>query len=667
MITEPIISRNPGQDPPGTVPMPIQLDLLQPLIRQALEALGIRNFLLSIQDPAFPSLPDEEIGRGSPCSQGALGFLQFAATLGFNGIQLGPQGITTPANRSPYDATLFSRNPLSLALLRLTRPPWNMLSPERLARLIGPRSLTGELVDENFARPAIERVATEAFAWFRRNCSPEKSDVGGEFYHAFSRFCHRNSDWLERDGLYEILRLHYGGRNWKDWGVGTFARIDKTLFALPPGGEESARARIDELRASHGMELEEYSFRQYLLHAQHEELRDYCRHLGLRLFCDCQIGLSGRDVWFAQPFLLPGYLMGAPPSRTNPEGQPWNYQILDPRRYVTVDADGRRRPGPALRFFRRRIDKFFEEFDGIRIDHPHGLICPWVYRSDRPDDFAAVQAGARLFASPALADHPELAQFAIPRPEQINPQALRYADDWVRELEPEQIRRYAERLEVIMASARVHCRGGCEIACEILSTQPYPVKKVMELYGLGRFLVTQKAAMDNPLDGYRSENGRPEDWLMLGNHDTPSLWQLAEKWVKDGSARQQAHCLADRLDIPMERREQWQSRVAADEGALAQAKFADLFVGPAQNVVVFFTDLLGMKERYNAPGTVSPKNWSLRISPAYRHQYDRGLRQNRVLNIPAALAMAMRAKGQPFQETYRELIRQLEAAGECAD
>ena len=643
--------------------MPRQFDKLRPRVREALEILGIRNFLLGIHDAAFPCLPEEDIGRGSPYSRGAAQFLHFIRDLGFDGIQLGPQGITTVANPSPYDGTVFSRNLLSLAPLPLTQEPWRMLHPEELAHLASAPSFPIDRVEEDFARKAVKQIAAKVCRWYRQERGREKSALHAPLHHSFARFRRHDADWLERDALYEILRHNYGGKNWKEWGEDPQARLDKCLFAPPTGLENSARARITGLRSLHQPEMEDYCFTQYLLHDQHMKFRQQCRLLGLKLFCDCQIGLSGRDTWYAQSFLLPGYLMGAPPSRTNPEGQPWNYPVLDPRQYYQLDRDGCRQSGPVVRFFRRRIDKLFEEFDGLRIDHPHGLICPWVYQAGQPDALRAVQTGARLFASPALADHPELARFAIPRPDQINLQAKRHADDWVTSLEPEQVRRYAELLEVIMQSARDKCCGACEIACEILSTQPYPVKKVMELYGLGRFRVTQKADLNNIFDVYRSENARPEDWLMLGNHDTPSIWQVTEKWLKTGVARQQAAYLATRLGIAEEKRQVWIEDVAADAGALAQAKFADLFIGPARNIMVFFTDLLGIKQSYNIPGTLSRENWSLRIRKDYHSRYLAESGDNKVLNIPGALAMALRARGSSFRHEHRSLISELESPG----
>jgi 4-alpha-glucanotransferase len=148
---------------------------------------------------------------------------------------------------------------------------------------------------------------------------------------------------------------------------------------------------------------------------------------------------------------------------------------------------------------------------------------------------------------------------------------------------------------------------------------------------------------------------------MLGNHDTSSIWQVTERWLQDGECLQQAEYLAKRLDIAAGEREKWIRRVAGDSGELAQAKFADLFIGPAQNIMVFFTDLLGIRQSYNIPGTVSQDNWSLRIDSDYPRQYIDKLRKNLALNIPKALAMALRARGDDVRLQYRNLIEDLES------
>ena len=609
-------------------------------IREALRMLGIRRFLLGMHDPAFPSIPEEDTGRGSPYGAGARSLLTFAGSLGFNGLQLGPQGITSLDNASPYDGTLFSRNPLSLALLPLTGDDWGaLLRRETLAAVVAQRPSTDPArTCHAYAWRAQERILGEVWMRFKQH---QTQGTLPELTGEFSRFGRDNEEWLVRDGLYEVLSRSYGGHSWRNWSGTPHAHLDRRLWQTHGVTAGQAAQRRQSLLAQYGEALAAYACIQFLLHRQHRALREDAGRLGIELFGDLQIGFSERDAWFAQSFLLPGYVMGAPPSRTNPEGQPWNYSLLDPDQYFAGPSN---QLGPALRFLQQRLAKMLREFDGLRIDHPHGLICPWVYRAGQADPLAAVQGGARLFASPDLPDHPELARFAIAQPEQIQWKRPRFADDWVHTLTEEQVSRYAILFEAIIQAARDNGREPHAIACEILSTQPYPIQRVMERYGLGRFRVTQKADLANPADVYRSENAQPEDWIMLGNHDTPPIWLLAEQWQRSGQIRQQAEYLAARLCPDNEDRETWAARIAADSGTLVQAKAADLFAGPATNVMLFFTDLFGMTEIYNRPGVISETNWSLRLPANFADQYRHRLTRNRALNIPQALAIALRAR-----------------------
>lgn len=633
------------------------------LIKKALRLLGVRNLTLAIHDAAFPGLAGEDLGRGSPYSQGAAEFIEFIAALGFTSIQLGPQGITTAANPSPYDGSFFSRNPLSLAAGALINSESRLLSPTTLAQLVSQRPGAMDRVDDKFSRWAQATIVAE----IARHTRPEIADSGaaGKTIRspAYLTYRRNNSHWLIPDGLYQVLWHHYGGKTWRQWGDDETARLDQHLFAPQQGQQQQIQARRATLLQQQARAIDDSCFIQFLLARQHHDLRRLCRRLELKLFGDCQIGMSGRDAWAAQALLLPGYVMGAPPSRTNPLGQPWNYPLLDPGKYSTAE----RKEGAGLLFVRRRLQKMAGEFDGLRLDHPHGLICPWVYWANQLDPWQAVQHGARLFASPNLPDHPGLAPLAIVRPEQLNHELPRYADGWVADLGPEQLERYGALFAAMVDTLNGQWHGRGEIICEVLSTQPYPVQQVLRRYGLGRMRVTQKADLANPADVYRSENARAEDWLMLGNHDTPPIWQVADHWSADGSARQQAEYLARRLAIPAAERSAWIDYHRHNAAALVQAKFADLFLGPAQNIMVFFVDLFGGKISYNRPGTVGGDNWRLRVREDYKKHYAEKLSTNEALNIPRALAMALRAKitgSAGDSPMHHELLHQLEAADE---
>jgi 4-alpha-glucanotransferase len=623
-------------------------------VTAALAALNVRNLVLSIHDPSFPSAPGEDIGRGSPYSEGGLRFLEFVRELGFNGVQLGPQGQTSEDNPSPYDGTIFSRNVLNVALASLTHEEsWGgLLRPERVHALVTARPGGESRVRHRQAFRAQDEALEEAWDTFRHKRT--RAAPGGAISwlaEHFDTFRREHHEWLERDALYDVLCLEHGRPYWKEWP----SEWDRRLWSPRPGEEAAFTQRRRVLLAKYAGQVEAYAFRQFLVHSQHAALRERTAAWGLKLYGDLQIGYSPRDAWAYQGLFLGSFLMGAPPSRTNPEGQPWNYPVLDPSRYHVEHQ-----PGPVLGFMGARVNKMLSEYDGLRIDHPHGLVCPWVYRAGDMNALHAVQHGARLFSSPDLPDHPELARFAIASPEQLDRSQPRHADGWVRELSADQVRRYSILFDTIAAAARAHGREVSDLVCEVLSTMPYPLKRVLEQYGLGRFRVTQKADLNNPRDVYRSENAEPGDWMMVGNHDTRPLWQLAERWRQAGEARAQADYLAWRLHPEEEGREDFARRLLEEPGLLEQAKFADLFASRAENVMVFFADLLGLKEAYNVPGTVSEENWSLRVPTDYRREYAERLGSNGALNLPRALALALRAGGEEARARHGQLIAALE-------
>jgi len=621
--------------------------------------LGIRNLLLGIHDAAFPSRADEDVGRGTPYSAGAADFLDFVAELGFTGVQLGPQGATSPGNASPYDGTLFSRNPLSLALGPLSQPDWGELMPgEELAELVASRPGSRERVPHAWVHAALAPVHAVLWERFKAARVQARDPLLARLASQLDAFGHANAGWLARDGLYQALEAANGGRYWREWPD----EADRRLFDPRPGDEAQAAGRLRARLSEHIDGVDAWTFVQFLLHRQHRELQERAHGLGLKLFGDLQIGLSPRDDWAAQAFLLRRYRMGAPPSRTNPEGQAWNHAVLDPRQFVVAGADGGPEPGAALRFLHARMEKMFAELDGVRIDHPHGFVCPWVYRADQEDPALAGQSGARLFSSPDLPDHPELAEFAIARPDQLDLDGPRHADGWVRELDNDQVDRYGILIDAVVAAAQAHGHATADIACEILSTQPYPLGRVMARHGLGRFRVTQKADLARPEDGYRGENARPEDWIMVGNHDTRPIWLVARDWIESGASRPQAQYLASRLLAPEDDAEGWIRKTAGDRNALVQAKLAELFVGPASNVMMFFTDALGLEQYYNRPGVVDDVNWSLRVSPGYRQEHGARVRDGGAFDLARAAARALRARGGAFVAAHRSLIDDLEAS-----
>jgi len=583
-------------------------------IETGLSRLGVRRMLLAIHDASFPSDPDEDTGRGSPSTRAAARLFAYARGLGFTGIQLGPQGQTSRDNPSPYDATIFSRHLGNVALgsLRAGGAFEGLVDEATVAGAVlrdpaGAGAPGGRVQHRHAhdARHALIEVAYAALA-----ARPDLRERLAAFRAA-------HADWLDRDALHAALCVEHGGAGSRHW-----PERDRDLWL---GDDARARDERTARMAGHARAVERYAFGQLLVHEEHARVRRDAARLGLALYGDMQVGYSDADLWAYAAVFLRGYRMGAPPSRTNPDGQPWGYPVLDPAQY-------RGRAGDLIR---ARADKAFAEYDGVRIDHPHGVVCPWVYDGERTDAQRAVCEGARLFEAPDLPDHLALAPFAIAHADQLDRTQPRYGDAWVRALEPAQVERYATLVDVIAACAHRRGRDVSALSCEVLSTMPFPLGAVLARHGLGRWRVTQKARLDDPRDVYRSENAEPPDWVMLGNHDTPPIIAVVRAW-SPAQREAWARHLAARLALARPER-------LAVPGFLASAMLAELFASRAENVSVFFADLFGYEERFNVPGLVDAANWSLRLPPDFAELHRDRLARGAALDIALAVELALAA------------------------
>lgn len=573
------------------------------LMHAARRALGIDELVLTVHDASFPSRADEDTGRGSPYGRGAEDLLAFADGLGFTGLQLGPQGETSRVNASPYDGTVFSRSALSISLERLAHDPeWEGLVDEAtLARALrvgeGVTDRARYVAAYDFMREAMR----EASLAFDRRASSALRRRRAEFQASAA-------SWLEHDAAFEAQAADRGSDDPRQWPP-----------SFVPDAPALAVART-------------HAFTQFVVQAQHDAFRVRLSALGFKLWGDFQVGLSTRDVFGREALFLAGYRMGAPASRTEPMGQPWGYRVLDP---------GSLR---AAAFFEARVRKAAGEYDGLRIDHPHGLVCPWVYRTDEADPFRAVAHGARLFESPDLADHPLLAKLAIAQPGQIDGHCPRHADGWVKELREDQVARYARSIDVVLAALAASGRGPRDLLSEVLSTCPYPLERVLQRYDLGRLRVTQKANPRDPADVYRSENARPADWIMIGNHDTPPLASVLDRWHGGEQAAAHAGYLASVLAPVDEERENLRREILGRRAAFTTAMAAQLFASPARHVNIFFPDLFGLRDRYNHPGIVDDSNWTLRVPRDFRAVHARHVAQGDAIDLRQAYALALRAR-----------------------
>lgn len=625
-------------------------------ISETLQALDKKNLSIIIHDPCFPSISDEDTGIGSSNSNGAKKLVRFLSGMCFNSIQLGPGGKIKSVDPSPYTSTVFSKNPLAIDLKNLTEERWSaILSVDTFNSIVkNAKNFTEE--NPKYESRAIyklifdeqERALKEAFTNFKKLIKAKNQNVL-ELNEKFTAFKNENSYWLEKDALYEALSVKHKNDYWPIWNDD----LDKYLFA----GKFSAKEvedRILEVKKDYNQDYTFYEFCQFVAFEQIEETKEFNKKYGVRTIADRQVALSDRDWWAYQALFLPGVSLGVPPDYFSKTGQAWGFPVLDPDKMFTEDGN----PGEAGKLLKAIFKKIFRENPGgVRIDHVIGLIDPWVYFNGKSP--MSEKGARRLYSSPESTDFGKYAKINI---KDIDSKAEPEDEERVVKLTNTQIEKYAEILtKIVIKAAQEEGIEKDQIICEDLGTLTYPVCKVLEKLQLSGLRVTQFVDPTDEEDIYIGKNVEPRHWITPGTHDNESIISWASNLFKNKEELEpHVKLLAEELVPEGSCRNEFIDKISNSKSEFINAKFAELFASPAQNIQVFFTDIFGMKERYNVPGDSSDRNWSLRLPNNFEELYYNNINKNKGLNFPLVLKMAIESKGKDFVSEHIELIKKLD-------
>ena len=290
------------------------------------------------------SLPSKYgIGDMGP---GAFAFVDFLHNAGQGLWQVLPLNPTNAYHgSSPYSTT----SAFALNLL--------LLSPEVLAtegllsqaEVEMQTDLPADKVDFGAVVQHKERVCNAAFGTFKHN------PVAG-----YDNFCEENASWLDDHALYAALKGHFEQKAWFQW---------------PDELARRAHAAIEEWRGKLAESVEKEKVLQFLAHRQWESLRRYCNERGISIMGDVPIYVDydSVDVW-ANPGIFkldekrkPAFVSGVPPDYFSRTGQLWGNPVYD---WDALQTDG-------FGWWIRRMERAFQSFDVVRIDHFRGLVAFW--------------------------------------------------------------------------------------------------------------------------------------------------------------------------------------------------------------------------------------------------------------------------------------------------
>lgn len=260
-------------------------------------------------------------------------------------LPLTPTDLST--GNSPYSSSsAFAGNTMFISLTLLVND-----------RLLKPKDLKSapkfplDHVDYKAVHAYKQHIFSLAFENFLSS-EEEKDD-----YHTF---CHSNAGWLDDYALFTALKSHFGGKPWFEWSDALRLRQQPALGIAS---------------ANHSRAIEREKFLQYIFAKQWSRLREYCSSKNIHLLGDIPIYSShdSADVWSNPDIFqltagsMPTSVAGVPPDYFSPKGQRWGNPLY---KWSTLQQS-------EYRWWKMRLQRNFDLYDAVRIDHFRGLVAYW--------------------------------------------------------------------------------------------------------------------------------------------------------------------------------------------------------------------------------------------------------------------------------------------------
>lgn len=171
----------------------------------------------------------------------------------------------------------------------------------------------------------------------------------------------RHASWLDDFALFEIIKRRFGEHAWIEW---------------PEPLRDRDEEALDETRRHAQREIRTVIEQQYRLDRAWRRVRNHAAELDITLFGDIPIFIAhdSADAWsHPENFLFdedgcPTHVTGVPPDYFAEQGQRWGNPHY---RWERMQANG-------FSWWLERMQRQFELFDLVRIDHFRGLVAVWM-------------------------------------------------------------------------------------------------------------------------------------------------------------------------------------------------------------------------------------------------------------------------------------------------
>jgi len=194
-----------------------------------------------------------------------------------------------------------------------------------------------------------------------RSFKAEFNSLGSKDAQEIEAFLSDNSYWLPDFALYKALKEHHDGKAWFDWEEEFKVRDKKALRDFSAAFDSRIKFEI---------------WLQWRLNLQLKDAKGHANRYGVFLKGDLPIFVSrdSADVWQHQEFFKLGFAAGAPPDMYCAKGQRWGMPTYN---WENIKADG-------YRYIKEKLKYAQNFYDILRLDHVVGLFRIWSIPYDEP-------------------------------------------------------------------------------------------------------------------------------------------------------------------------------------------------------------------------------------------------------------------------------------------
>ena len=581
-------------------------------VKQGLDLLG-KQVDLILHNSSAPAVAKENTGIGCLFSTTVKSkVMPFLKDHGFTGIQQEPNNLRKPFDNSPYAPESNAKNILMIPLEKLASKEYgNILSKETFESIVESAKNSSK-VDYLLVKKQFSKALKESYENFK----------SGDFLKEdFMKFKKEKGADLEKAAIFRVLSEENDYKNWTEWNG-----IDKNLFA-PKNEKQSVQAkkRIEEIKQKYDDRIDAFLFEQMIIETEIESSNKLSKQIGVKIIGDSPVASPSCDEWVNQDLFLKDSAIGCPPDYFAKNGQRWGFKYFNPEHIFNKDGS----LGKAGEALKKKYEDYFASCPGgMRIDHIIGLIDPFIY-STKHNKMTNATSG-RIYST------------------------------FSGKYQKHSLEEYAALIKkIIIPAAEKFGMTKDDIICEDLGDKNIPTEKVMKKLGLSGISVTQF--------DHRGIKTPAKNTIMIGSHDNPSflefvddLFNYAGNADKKKRFMRKTNLLAKDTAPENSTKEfikNYTKEIRSDKSKFIAASFAELFTSPAKRIQIFFTDLFGMKETYNRPGTINGC-WSTRLGENFEEDYYKAVAKGEAPNFAESIATALRARG--LEAENEDLIRNLD-------